>query len=172
MSKSEHPMPVIPIQPFTEEAWSPFGWVPVDDSDDRDGEHRLHFDLDDAHVNIISHSTDELPTSSEGFLCEKFFRHATHTQVLMSLDNSCVVGVAPPNTDFSQSNSIETVRAFCLRPLEPVVLFQGTWHWGPYPSDEEEVRLFNVQGHGFAGDNEMADLASLGLVLRFAFALS
>ena len=41
---------------LSEEAWAPFGWLPVADTDPRDGEHRLSFAWDDVHVNIIGHA--------------------------------------------------------------------------------------------------------------------
>ena len=41
------------------------------------------------------------------------------------------------------------------------MLFRSTWHWGPFPTGDEPVRLLNVQGRGYADDNEYADLARL-----------
>ena len=40
---------------------------------------------------------------------------------------------------------------------------RGTWHWGPFPIEGPEVRLFNVQGLRYAEDNRCMDLASKGL---------
>ena len=45
-------------------SWSPFGWLPVPDTDPRDGESRLFFEWGDVHVNLIGHSADEVPTPS------------------------------------------------------------------------------------------------------------
>src|SRR5271166_1183354 len=83
-------------EPLTEEAWSPYGWLPVADTDPRDGAHRLHYEWADAHVNKIGHTLDEVPVIPDGLRCQMLFRHVTHTQVLMVLDNPCVLAVAPP----------------------------------------------------------------------------
>ena len=48
-------------EPLSEEAWAPFGWLPVADTDPRDGEHRLTFAWDDVHVNIIGHARARCP---------------------------------------------------------------------------------------------------------------
>jgi ureidoglycolate hydrolase len=150
-------------QPLWEEAWAPFGWLPVADTDPRDGSHRLSFAWNDAHVNIIGHSRAEVPQSVAGLRCQVLFRHDTHTQVLMSLDVPAVIVVAPGHVRFSAPADVETVRAFNLEPLEPLVLHPGTWHWGPYPVFDAEVRLFNVQGLRYGDDNTRVDLATKGL---------
>ena len=41
--------------PLTADAWAPFGWLPVPDTDPRDGDHRLEFEWQDVHVNRIGH---------------------------------------------------------------------------------------------------------------------
>jgi hypothetical protein len=41
-----------------------------------------------------------------------------------------------------------------------LVLFQGTWHWGPFPLGSESVQLLNVQGVRYAEDNASVDLES------------
>ena len=43
--------------PLTQERWAPFGWLPVRDTDPRDGQSRLEFTLDDVHLNVIAHYT-------------------------------------------------------------------------------------------------------------------
>ncbi len=43
------------------------------------------------------------------------------------------------------------------------MLHRGTWHWGPFPIEADEVRLFNVQGLRYAEDNRCVDLAAKGL---------
>ena len=75
-------------EPLSEAAWAPFGWLPVADTDPRDGEHRLSFAWDDVHVNLIGHARDEVPETGEGLRCEMLYRHDTHTQktTSMSLD--------------------------------------------------------------------------------------
>ena len=47
-----------------------------------------------------------------------------------------------------------------------VNLALGTWHWGPYPISDH-VDLVNVQGAGFADDNDVAYLTrDLGVVVE------
>ncbi len=67
-----------------------------------------------------------------------------------------------PGKSFESAGGPREVRAFLLRPLEPVVLHPGTWHWGPYPLDDNPVSLLNVQGLRYAEDNGRTDLAELG----------
>ena len=55
---------VVVPEPLTEAAWSPFGWLPVADTDPRDGEHRMTFEWDDAHVNLIGHARAEVPETA------------------------------------------------------------------------------------------------------------
>jgi ureidoglycolate hydrolase len=149
-------------QPLTAEAWSPFGWLPVADTDPADGVHRLAFAWDDAHVNIIGHRRDEVPSFAGGLRCEVLFRHATHTQVVMALDHDAFIVVAPAGIDPCHPDGWPQVVAFALPVQAPVVLHRGTWHWGPYPVSADSVRLFNVQGLRYAEDNDQADLAAGG----------
>jgi hypothetical protein len=71
--------------------------------------------------------------------------------------------VAPSGVEFAQEGDVSAVRVFRIEPLESLVLHRGTWHWGPFPVDAPEVRLFNVQGLRYAEDNRCVDLAAKGL---------
>ena len=53
-------------EPLTEDAWAPFGWLPVADIDPRDGEQRMTFEWHDAHVNLIGHARTEVPQTTVG----------------------------------------------------------------------------------------------------------
>jgi ureidoglycolate hydrolase len=156
--------------PLTDDAWSPFGWLPVPDTDPRDGEHQLAFEWGDAHVNIIGHSRSEVPATAAGYRCDMLFRHDTHTQSLMPLNVPAVIAVAPAAVEFADEADRETIRAFRIEPLEALVLHRGTWHWGPFPIDGPEVRLFNVQGLRYPEDNRCTDLAAKGLSVEVAVA--
>jgi ureidoglycolate hydrolase len=90
------------------------------------------------------------------------FRHLTHTQVVMPLDVSAVIVVAPAEVAMRAPGDVAQVRAFVLEVQEPIVLHRGTWHWGPYPIGADSVELFNVQGLRYAEDNEHVDLGALG----------
>lgn len=142
------------------DVWAPFGWIPIRDTDPRDGEHRLEFQWADAHVNIIGHLRSEVPATRRGLRCEMLYRHDTHTQTLMVLDEPAVIAVAPAEVTFEDTADVSTIHAFLLERLEPIVLHRGTWHWGPFPTSAPEVRLFNVQGLRYAEDNRCVDLAA------------
>jgi ureidoglycolate hydrolase len=155
----------VTAEPLTEAAWAPFGWLPVADTDPRDGECRMTFEWADAHVNLIGHLRVEVPATHDGLRCEMLFRHDTHTQALMPLNVPAVIAVAPAGTGFEAAEDADTIRAFRIEPLESLVLHRGTWHWGPFPIDADEVRLFNVQGLRYAEDNRCVDLAAKGLAV-------
>jgi ureidoglycolate hydrolase len=153
-------------EPLAEKTWQPFGWLPVTDTDPRDGDHRMVFEWADPHVNIIGHARAEVPQTDRGLRCEMLFRHDSHTQSIMSLDVPAVIAVAPADVDFSEAGDEEQIRVFRLEPLQPLVLHRGTWHWGPFPVDADEVRLFNVQGLRYAEDNACVDLAVKGMAVE------
>ncbi len=151
--------------PVVAEAWAPFGWVPVTDTDPSDGTNRLEYQWADPHVNVISHGPDEVKRDGGGLRCERMYRHDTHTQVLLALNGPSVLAVAPADADLSTKAGLDSVRAFRLEKLDAVVLHRGTWHWGPFPLGDEPVLLFNVQGLGYADDNASADLGAQGVDL-------
>ncbi|HUY22156.1 MAG TPA: ureidoglycolate lyase [Acidimicrobiales bacterium] len=146
----------------TGETWAPFGWIPLPDTDPDDGAHRLEFEWGDPHVNVISHAPDEVVREGDGLVCDRMYRHDTHTQVLMTLNGPSVIAVAPADTDLSTPAGLAAVRAFRLETQDAVVLHRGTWHWGPFPLGADPVLLFNVQGLGYVRDNASADLGGLG----------
>ncbi len=154
-------------EPLTATAFAPFGWLPVADTDPRDGDERLRFEWADPHLNVIAHAPDEVDHTPDGDpICAVLYRHATHTQALLPINVDAVVAVAPGDVTFGSPDDLDAVRAFRLRPLDVFVLHQGTWHWGPFPVGPEPVRLLNVQGLGYARDNANVDLvAATGLAL-------
>ena len=162
---------MVPVA-LTQDEWSPFGWLPVADVDPRDGNETLTFEWADAHVNLIGHARAEVPETASGLRCEMLFRHDTHTQALMPLNVPAVIVVAPAAVEFSDQDRDQaqadrgSIRAFRIEPLESLVLHRGTWHWGPFPLEGPEVRLFNVQGLRYAEDNRCVDLASKGLAVE------
>jgi ureidoglycolate hydrolase len=156
----------IEAEPLTAEAWQPFGWIPVADTDPADGSHRLTFAWDDVHLNVISHAPEEIDRTADGLYCDAMFRHDTHTQALLTLDVPSVIAVAPAGVDFTGAGDLESVRAFLLRPLDRFVLHRGTWHWGPFPLGDRPVTLYNVQGLRYAEDNTKMELADRGLAVE------
>ena len=163
MSTIESGKRAVVAEPLSEDAWAPFGWLPLADTDPQDGVQTMTFEWDDAHVNLIGHLRTEVPETVDGLRCEMLYRHDTHTQSLMPLNVPAVIAVAPANVEFTREGDAESVRAFRIEPLEPLVLHRGTWHWGPFPILGDEVRLFNVQGLRYAEDNRCVDLAAKGL---------
>jgi ureidoglycolate hydrolase len=151
---------VLEASPLTPEAWEPFGWIPVEDTDPRDQNYTYEFLWGDVHVNVISHAYDEVEHTDRGAQCAVMYRHDTHNQTLMPLNVESVVAVAPADVDFSDPTDVESVRVFRLQPLDRLTLSRGTWHWGPFPLGSEAVRMFNVQGKRYAEDNVMVDLAA------------
>ncbi len=162
MSDARRQLTPVPIDAV---AWAPFGWLPVPDTDPRDGQSVLEYEWGDVHVNRIGHRRDEVPEIVGGLRCEMLFRHVTHTQVLMALDVPAVIVVAPPGVELATPEETDLARAFRLDPLEPLVLHRGTWHWGPFPTRAEAVELFNVQGRRYQEDNQRADLVRVGAAL-------
>ncbi len=156
------PVRVVMAGPLAAEAWAPFGWLPVPDTDPGDGRYRLAFEWSDPHVNLIAHTRQEVTAVPGGLRCDVLYRHVTHTQVLMPLDHRCVLAVAAPGAGPAGPDGAGAIAAFLLEPLEALVLHRGTWHWGPFPIASESVTLFNVQGLRYREDNESVDLAAAG----------
>jgi ureidoglycolate hydrolase len=148
----------IDAEPFTPEAWREFGWVPVADTDPTDGIHSLEFSWEDAHLNYISHAPDELERADGDFVLNRLYHHDTHTQALVPLNGRSWIAVAPAFVDFSYASQVDSVRAFLLDPLTCIVLHRGTWHFGPFPSGPEPLRLLNLQGRRYQEDNAFVDL--------------
>jgi ureidoglycolate hydrolase len=163
MTADVHALRAIPL---TEEPWAPFGWLPRRDTDPRDGQSRLEFTWNDVHLNVIAHFTDEVPHMDGGLVCQMLFRHQTHTQALMVLDNDALMVVAEPGAQLASPGDLSALRAFHLKPRDAFVLHRGTWHWGPFPVTAGEVTLYNVQGRGYADDNECCDLTALQLTVE------
>ena len=144
---------------LTADAFAPFGWIPLPDTDPADGTHTLTYEWADPHLNVIAHAFDEIEhTESGAARCDRLFRHDSQTQALLPLNVDAIVAVAPARTDFSKREDLDRIRAFYLRQLDCIVLHQGTWHWGPFPLGPQPVRLLNVQGRGYLADNESVDL--------------
>ena len=74
--------------------------------------------------------------------------------------------VAAAAYDFTTTDHLARIHAFLCDGTAGVNLALGTWHWGPYPL-LSHVDLVNVQGKGFADDNEIAYLErDLGVVVE------
>ncbi len=156
---------LLTMQPLTADAWAPFGWIPVADTDPADGAHTLTFAWADPHLNLITHAPDEVEQAQGGAVVSRMYRHDTHTQALMSLNCPGIVAVAPAVVTFERAEDLETIRLFRVEPLAPLVLHQGTWHWGPFPTGPDAIILLNVQGRRYAEDNASADVHRLGAVI-------
>ena len=155
------------LQPerLTTDAWEPFGWLPVADTDPADGTQTLHFEWSDPHLNVIAHAYDEIEHRPEGAVVARMYRHATHTQALMGLNVPSILAVAPADLIIDDAGALDAIRAFRIEPQEVLVLDRGTWHWGPFPLGPEPIRLLNVQGLRYAEDNDSVDVAAVGDVI-------
>jgi ureidoglycolate hydrolase len=156
----------IEAEKFDAARWEPYGWVPLPDTDARDGQSTLFFEWADAHLNLIGHDGDEVPHTAAGLGCEMLFRHRTHTQALMVLNCPAVVVVAAADATFGSPEDSAKLRAFLLRPLDAFVLHRGTWHWGPFPLDAPRVDMLNVQGLRYAEDNDCCRLGEVGAAVE------
>jgi ureidoglycolate hydrolase len=155
----------IAAAPIDAQFFERFGWIPLPDTDPGDGSQRLEFAWADPHVNVISHGPEEVTRLDEGLSCDRMYRHDSHTQALLVLDEDSVVAVAPSTAELSSAADIDLVRAFRLRAGDAFVLHRGTWHWGPFPIGAHPVHLYNVQGLGYERDNRSVDLSRFGLVV-------
>jgi ureidoglycolate hydrolase len=156
---------LLQVQILTREAWAPFGWLPVRDTDAADGAHTLEFTWGDPHLNVISHGPEEIERDAAGAVVSRMYRHDTHTQALMALNCPGVVAVAPADARFQKPADLEAISAFAIEPLAAVVLHRGTWHWGPFPTGADPILLLNVQGRRYIEDNASADVAAVGPVV-------
>lgn len=148
----------IDAERFTPGGWAEFGWVPVPDDDPDDGLHTLEFRWEDAHLNYIIHSPDEVERTTDGFVVNRLYHHDTHTQALMPLNCRSLIVVAPAVVDFSTPPHAHRVRAFLLNPLDCIVLRRGTWHYGPFPVGSDALKVLNLQGRGYEKDSHYVDL--------------
>ena len=142
-------------EPLSEEAFAPFGQVlAVGDAvmELRGGEV--------FHLNVLHYDHHSL-------VCDHLNRHHKATQALVALAGKpTLLVVAEAGYDFSTDDHLQHVRAFACDGTAGVNLSLGTWHWGPYPITDY-VDLVNVQGKGFADDNEVANLErDLGAVVE------
>lgn len=145
----------VQAEPLTAEAFAPFGQVIATGDmvmELRDGEQ--------FHLNVLSYDRHPL-------VCDHLNRHHRSTQALVALaGRPTLVVVAPPELDFSTPDHLSAVRAFVCDGTAGINIALSTWHWGPYPL-MDHVDLVNVQGAGFANDNEVAYLErDLGTVIN------
>jgi ureidoglycolate lyase len=137
----------VQAEPLTAEAFAPFGQVIAAGDmvmELRDGERFA--------LNVLAY--DHRP-----LICDHLNRHHKATQALVALaGRPTVIVVAPSSLDFSSGDHLSSVRAFVCDGTAGVNIALSTWHWGPYPL-MDHVDIVNVQGAGFANDNEVAHLA-------------
>ncbi|MEO7430130.1 MAG: ureidoglycolate lyase [Acidimicrobiales bacterium] len=144
----------IQAEPLTAEAFAPFGQVIATGDMVMELRHGERF-----HLNVLSYDRHPL-------VCDHLNRHRRATQALVALaGRPTLVVVAPPELDFSSRQHLSAVRAFVCDGTAGINIALSTWHWGPYPL-MDHVDLVNVQGAGFADDNEIAYLErDLGVVV-------
>lgn len=144
----------VQAEPLTATAFAPFGQV-IASGD-------MVMELRDGgrfHLNVLSYDRQPL-------VCDHLNRHHRATQALVALaGRPTLVVVAPAALDFSSRDHLSSVRAFVCDGTAGINIALATWHWGPYPL-MDHVDLVNVQGAGFADDNEVAHLErDLGIIV-------
>jgi ureidoglycolate lyase len=142
-------------EPLTDEAFAPFGQVI------NTGDMVMELRNDERFaLNVLSY--DRYP-----LVVDHLNRHHNATQALVALAGKpTLLVVAPKEFDFTTRDHLQHVRAFICDGSAGVNLSLATWHWGPAPL-MDHVDLVNVQGAGFAGDNEVAHLErDLGVVVN------
>ena len=124
----------------------------------------MTFEWADAHVNLIGHARSEVPeTTRRPALRDALPPRHPHPGPDAAERSGRDRGGARRASSSTDEAEADAIRAFRIEPLESLVLHQGTWHWGPFPIEGPEVRLFNVQGLRYAEDNRCVDLAAKGL---------
>jgi ureidoglycolate lyase len=136
----------VQAEPLSAAAFAPFGQVIAT------GDMVMELRGDERFaLNVLSYDRRPL-------VCDHLNRHHRATQALVALaGRPTLVVVAPPDLDFSTRDHLASVRAFVCDGTAGINLALATWHWGPYPL-MDHVDLVNVQGAGFADDNEVAHL--------------
>lgn len=138
-------------EPLTPETFAPFGQVL---SSHDTGTHEAIIELrgeEVFHLNILSYERHPL-------VVDHLNAHHRATQALFALGGKpTLLVVAPPTSRFATVDDLAVLRAFVCDGNAGVNLKLGTWHWGPAPLTDR-VDLVNLQGWGFANDNEVAHL--------------
>lgn len=135
--------------PLTPDSFAPFGQLLG--SEPAEGAIAL-CDGEQWVLNVLSY--DHRP-----LVCDHLNAHHRATQMLVPLGaQPALLIVAPPGVGFTDRTDLDQVQAFLLDGSAAVNLAHGTWHWGPYPIGPH-VDLLNLQGRGFATDNEVVHLA-------------
>ena len=102
---------------------------------------------------------DEVEHTDAGLVCDRFYRHDTHTAGPAPARRGLGDRGRAAGVDFSTPLPTSTPSApLRLPPLAGFALYRGTWHWGPFPLGDASVHLWNVQGKRYAEDNVCADL--------------
>jgi ureidoglycolate lyase len=137
---------IVRAEPLTEAAFAPFGQVV------REGDCVMELRGDERfHLNVLHYDRKPLR-------CDHLNRHNRATQMLVALAGKpTLLVVGPKEYEFSTTDHLPHARAFLCDGTAGVNLALGTWHWGPYPV-ADYVDLVNVQGAGFADDNDIAYL--------------
>jgi len=147
-------------EPLTAAAFAAFGQVLASELTGTDDAAIEVRDGEVLHLNILSYERRPL-------VVDHLNAHHKATQALFALGGKpTLLVVAPPGATFSGVADLDAVRAFVCDGTAGVNLSIGTWHWGPYPI-ADRVDLVNLQGAGFADDNEIAHLErDLGLAIE------
>lgn len=88
-------------------------------------------------------STGVLIGKKRDTVVTKLERHVRTPEILVAVEGDCVICVA--NQD---------VQAFYVKQGDAFALYEGTWHWIPYPVDRENCKLLVIFAEG-TEDNDL-----------------
>ena len=80
-------------------------------------------------------------------------RHMRTPEILIALEGDSLICMAKPETTVGM-NQIEGIQIFYIHQGEAIAMYLGTWHWIPFPVNQEETRFLVI----FASGTEVQDL--------------
>lgn len=85
-------------------------------------------------------------------------RHVRTPEILIALEGDSLICMAKPES-VVDIDLIEGIQAFRVRQGEAFVMHAGTWHWIPFPINQEESKFLVVFASGTEADDlEVRDL--------------
>lgn len=88
-------------------------------------------------------------------------RHVRTPEILVALKGDSLICMAKPEA-VGGADRIEGIQAFHVYQGEAFVMHAGTWHWIPFPINQEESKFLVVFASGTEADDlEVRDLADV-----------
>jgi ureidoglycolate lyase len=152
-------MKKITVNDLTEEAFAPFGTIGMPMGDGAHGDGDVPLDLSQGAPRFYI-----MRLSGRGELTfDRLARHDRVTQCLGTTDGlPWLMAVAPAGV---KEPTVDDIRAFSIPPDRFIALAHGTWHAGPYFS-EERRDFYNLE----LADTNKADFTVFHLPIPLVFA--